>query len=60
VRKLEDDYFEDWAAGTELDPKGFKQIMRAELRRREKGMRVWVCGLTRGEGMGEGERRDFT
>ncbi len=44
VRKLEDDYFEDWAAGTELDREGFRRIMRLELRRRE-----------REEGGGEGE-----
>ena len=35
VRKLEDDYFEDWAAGTELGREGFKRIMSVELRRRE-------------------------
>jgi hypothetical protein len=33
VRKLEDDYFEDWVAGTELGREGFKRIMRVELRR---------------------------
>jgi hypothetical protein len=33
ARKLEDDYFENWAAGTELDREGFSQIMRVELRR---------------------------
>jgi hypothetical protein len=31
IRKLEDDYFEDWAAGTELDREGFSRIMRIEL-----------------------------
>ncbi len=37
MRKLEEDYFEDWAAGTELDREGFRRIMRLELRRRERG-----------------------
>jgi hypothetical protein len=33
VRKLEDNYFKDWSAGTELGLEGFKQLMRIELRR---------------------------
>ena len=33
VRKLEDNYFENWPAGTELGPQKFKQLMRIELRR---------------------------
>jgi hypothetical protein len=33
VRKLEDDYFNDWAPGTELCRDGFKRIMRVELRK---------------------------
>jgi hypothetical protein len=33
VRKLEDSYFKDWSAGTELGLEGFKQLMRVELRR---------------------------
>ncbi len=33
MRKLEDNYFKDWLAGTELGREGFKQIMREELRR---------------------------
>jgi hypothetical protein len=33
VRKLEDNYFQDWAAGTELGREGFKRLMRIELRR---------------------------
>ena len=35
MRKLEDNYFKDWIAGTELGREGFKRIMREELRRRE-------------------------
>ncbi len=42
VRKLEDDYFADWAAGTELGREGFVRIMRGELRRREM-----IVGQTR-------------
>ena len=33
VRKLEDNYFKDWTAGTELGPEGFKRLMRIELRK---------------------------
>ena len=33
VRKLEDDYFREWLAGTELGREGFKRLMRIELRR---------------------------
>ncbi len=33
VRKLEDNYFQDWLAGTELGREGFKRLMRIELRR---------------------------
>jgi hypothetical protein len=35
VRKLEDNYFSDWPAGTELGRESFKQLMRIELRRLE-------------------------
>ncbi len=35
VRKLEDDYFENWEAGTELNRDEFKQTMRIELRRQK-------------------------
>jgi hypothetical protein len=33
VPKLEDNYFENWPAGTELGREGFKHLMRIELRR---------------------------
>jgi hypothetical protein len=33
VRKLEEDYFDGWKAGTELDREGFKEIMLIELQR---------------------------
>ena len=33
VRKLEDDYFENWPAGTELNREEFKQLIRIELRK---------------------------
>jgi hypothetical protein len=33
TRKLDEDYFEDWKAGTELGREGFKQIMLIELQR---------------------------
>ncbi len=33
VRKLEEDSFEDWKAGTELGGEGFKQIMLVGLQR---------------------------
>ncbi len=33
VQKLEDNYFQDWLAGTELGREGFKSLMRVELRR---------------------------
>ncbi len=33
MRKLEDNYFKDWLAGTELGREGFKHLMRIELRR---------------------------
>jgi hypothetical protein len=31
--KLEDSYFENWPAGTELGRESFKQLMRIELRK---------------------------
>ena len=37
VRKLEDNYFENWPAGTELGRERFKQLLRIELRRWELG-----------------------
>ena len=33
VRKLEDNYFENWPAGTELGRERFKYLLRIELRR---------------------------
>jgi hypothetical protein len=33
VRKLEDSYFKEWSAGTELGLEGFKRLMRIELRK---------------------------
>ncbi len=36
VPKLEDNYFENWPAGTELGREGFKHLMRIELRRWEQ------------------------
>jgi hypothetical protein len=32
-RKLEDSYFDNWPAGTELNRESFKQLMRIELRK---------------------------
>jgi hypothetical protein len=36
VRKLDDNYFENWPSGTELGREGFKHLMRIELRRYEQ------------------------
>ena len=32
-QKLEDNYFQDWPAGTELGREGFKRLMHLELRK---------------------------